>query len=91
VTLGGGPPCVATIKIFQRQFFLSSRQQVGKVFTAVPQKVWWLKWVVDVASVGSGEAALKHLANYLCQPPLREHQLERVAAQGVTHYKRRGT
>jgi hypothetical protein len=34
--------------------------------------------------VGGGEAALKYLANYLCQPPLREHQLERDEAAGVT-------
>ena len=41
--------------------------------------------------VGSGEAALKYLANYLCSPPLREHQLERDDAQGVTfRYRENG-
>jgi hypothetical protein len=54
------------------------------LFQAVPAKVWWLKWVADVQPVGSGEAALKYLGNYLCQPPLREHQLERDDASGVT-------
>ena len=43
-----------------------------------------MKWVVDVQAVGGGEAALKYLANYLCQPPLREHQIERDDASGVT-------
>jgi hypothetical protein len=55
-----------------------------ELFKRVPAKVWWMKWVVDVAAVGSGEAALKYLANYLCQPPLREQQLERDDAAGVT-------
>ena len=55
-----------------------------ELFKAVPEKVWWLKWVADVQAVGSGEAALKYLANYLCQPPLREQQLERDDAPGVT-------
>ena len=34
--------------------------------------------------MGGGEAALNYLANYLCAPPLREHQLERDDAAGVT-------
>ena len=55
-----------------------------ELFAQVPAQVWWRKWVVDVQPVGGGEAALKYLANYLCQPPLQEHQLERDAATGVT-------
>lgn len=54
------------------------------LFKRVPAKVWWIKWVADVQSVGAGEAALKYLANYLNQPPLREHQLERDDAAGVS-------
>jgi hypothetical protein len=60
------------------------KTEAPELCPAVPPKVWWRKWVVDVQAVGSGEAALKYLANYLCQPPLREHQLEREDAQGVT-------
>jgi Putative transposase/Transposase zinc-binding domain len=60
------------------------KQGEPELFQAVPAKVWWLKWVVDVQPVGGGEAALSYLANYLCQPPLREHQLERDDAHGVT-------
>ena len=51
---------------------------------AVPPKVWWRKWVADIQPVGSGEAALKYLAAYLCRPPLHESQLESVDAQNVT-------
>src|SRR5487761_2574801 len=43
-----------------------------------------LRPVVDVQPVGGGEAALNYLANFLCAPPLREHQLERDDAAGVT-------
>jgi hypothetical protein len=53
-------------------------------FQQVPAKVWWVKWVADVQPVGSGEAALNYLANYLCQPPLRESQIETWDAQRVT-------
>lgn len=55
-----------------------------ELFAQVPVKVWWMKWGADIKAVGSGEAALKYLANYLCSPPLREHQLERDDAMGVT-------
>jgi hypothetical protein len=64
-----------------------------ELFQSVPAKVWWRKWVADVQAVGCGEAALKYLANYLCSPPLREHQLERDDATGVTfrHRNHAGT
>lgn len=51
---------------------------------AVPTKVWWVKWVADVQPVGSGQAALKYLAAYLCRPPLHPSQMERWHAQRVT-------
>ena len=60
------------------------KQHAPGLFHQVPAQVWWRQWVVDVQAVGGGEAALKYLANYLCQPPLREPQLERDDAQGVT-------
>jgi hypothetical protein len=60
------------------------KQHEPELFKKVPAKVWWLKWVTDIQPVGSGEAALKYLANYLCSPPLREHQLERGDVTGVT-------
>ena len=60
------------------------KQDEPELFQRVPAQVWWRKWVADVQAVGSGEAALKYLANYLCQPPLREHQLEQSDEQGVT-------
>ncbi len=50
----------------------------------VPAKVWWVKWVADIQPVGSGEAALKYLANYLCRPPLHESQLASGTAATVT-------
>ena len=60
------------------------KQDEPELFQRVPAQVWWRKWVADVQAVGSGEAALNYLANYLCQPPLREHQLEQSDKQGVT-------
>ena len=53
-------------------------------FAQVPAKVWWMKWVADIQPVGSGEAALKYLAAYLCRPPLHESQLETWDAQTVS-------
>jgi hypothetical protein len=48
-----------------------------ELFRQVPPKVWWVKWVADIQPVGSGEAALKYLAAYLCRPPLHESQIEK--------------
>ncbi|MFA6047133.1 MAG: transposase [Phycisphaerales bacterium] len=62
-----------------------------ELFQAVPARVWWVKWVADVQPVGSGEAALKYLAAYLCRPPLHESQLETWNAQRVTfRYRENG-
>jgi hypothetical protein len=61
------------------------------LFRPVPPKVWWVKWVADVQPVGSGEAALKYLANYLCRPPLHESQIESGDARTVTfRYRENG-
>jgi len=60
------------------------KAQHPALFARVPPKGWWVKWVADVQAVGSGEAALKYLANYLCRPPLHESQLEACDAQTVT-------
>lgn len=55
------------------------------LFKQVPAKVWWRKWVADIQAVGSGEAALQYLANYLCKPPLHDTQLEHWDAERVTY------
>jgi hypothetical protein len=60
------------------------KQGEPELFQQVPAKVWWMKWGADIQPVGSGEAALKYLANYLCKPPLHESQIEHEDAQGVT-------
>ncbi len=60
------------------------QEHAPALFARVPPKVWWLQWVADIQAVGSGEAALKYLANYLCRPPLHESQLEAWDAQTVT-------
>ncbi len=65
--------------------------QAPELFQPVPEQVWWLKWVADIQPVGSGEAALKYLAAYLCRPPLHESQLDRWDAQSVTfRYRENG-
>ena len=69
---------------FKRRLKTWLKNEHPDLLPQVPAKVWWMKWGADIQPVGSGEAALKYLANYLCQPPLREHQLERDGAQGVT-------
>ena len=62
-----------------------------ELLKAVPAKVWWVKWVADIQPVGSGEAALKYLANYLCKPPLHDSQLEHWDAKAVTfRYRENG-
>ena len=60
------------------------QQAEPELLKAVPAKVWWVKWVADIQPVGSGEAALKYLAAYLCRPPLHESQIESWNAQRVT-------
>jgi len=55
-----------------------------ELLARVPAKVWWMKWRVDLQAVGSGEAALKYLAAYLCRPPLHESQIECWDQQSVT-------
>ena len=67
------------------------KQEQPELFRQVPARVWWRKWVADIQPVGSGEAALKYLAAYLCRPPLHESQLERDDAPGITfRYRENG-
>jgi len=67
------------------------KEHQPELLQAVPAKVWWVQWVADVQPVGSGEAALKYLANYLCRPPLHESQLETCDPQSVTfRYRQNG-
>ncbi len=67
------------------------KQEEPELFQRVPAKVWWLKWVADVQAVGSGAAALKYLAAYLCRPPLHESQIERWDEKSVTfRYRENG-
>jgi len=67
------------------------RAQAPELFQQVPAKVWWMKWVVDIQPVGSGDAALKYLAAYLCRPPLHEQQIERWDKTSVTFHYRENT
>jgi len=60
------------------------KKEQPALLAKVPTKVWWKKWVADVQAVGSGEAALKYLAAYLCRPPLHERQLEHADAARVS-------
>ncbi len=77
-------PQVKLAARFKGRLKAGLKEHAPELFRQVPAKVWWIKWVADVQPVGGGEAALKYLANYLCQPPLREPQLERDDATGVT-------
>ena len=52
------------------------KAQHPKLLARVPAKGWWMKWTVDLQAVGSGEAALRYLAAYLCRPPLHESQVQ---------------
>jgi hypothetical protein len=61
------------------------------LLAAVPVAAWRQKWVADVQPVGSGDAALKYLAAYLCRPPLHERQIESYDAAQVTfRYREHG-
>jgi hypothetical protein len=60
------------------------KEHEPELYAQVPARVWWRKWVADIQPVGSGEAALKYLAAYLCRPPLHESQVERWDEQSVT-------
>lgn len=62
-----------------------------ELLARVPAKAWAIQWVADIQAVGSGAAALKYLANYLCRPPLHESQIETWDAQRVTfRYRENG-
>lgn len=94
------------VRVKDAQFFLPQQKLAARfkgrlkvwlqaeqpeLFQRVPAQVWWMKWVADVQPVGSGEAALKYLAAYLCRPPLHESQLEHGDARTVTfRYREHG-
>jgi len=77
-------PQVKLAARFQGRVRAWLQKEQPELLAAVPKKVWWKKWVADVQPVGSGEAALKYLAAYLCRPPLHENQLVAANATHVT-------
>jgi len=81
--VGAGSACLAARFKGRLKAWLTAEHP--ELLAAVPAQVWWRKWVVDIQAVGSGEAALKYLANYLCKPPLHDTQLEAWDAQTVTY------
>ncbi len=60
------------------------KSQHPQLLAQVPAKVWWRDWVPDLQAVGSGAAALKYLAHYLCRGPLHPARLEAWDGQNVT-------
>ena len=60
------------------------KQHEPELFKLVPAKVWWMEWGANIQAVGSGEAALKYLAAYLCRPPFHESQIDRWDSRNVT-------
>ena len=84
-------PQVKLAARFQGRLRAWLQKEQPELFAQVPAKGWWRKWGADVQPVGSGEAALKYLAAYLCRPPLHERQLEGAHAQTVTfRYRENG-
>lgn len=77
-------PQVKLAARFKGRLLAWLRKEQPTLLAAVPLKAWRQKWVADVQPVGSGEAALKYLAAYLCRPPLHESQLEKSDAAQVT-------
>ena len=61
-----------------------------ELFQAVPAKVWWRKWVVDLQAVGSGAAALKYLAAYVHRGPLHPARIKAWDGHNVTFAYRDG-
>ena len=84
-------PQVKLAARFQGRLRAWLQEEQPALLARVPTKVWWKKWVADVQPVGSGEAALKYLAAYLCRPPLYENQLVHADAASVTfRYRENG-
>jgi hypothetical protein len=55
-----------------------------ELLAQVPAQVWWRDWVPDVQAVGSGAAALKYLAAYVCRGPLHPSQIQAWDGKDVT-------
>jgi hypothetical protein len=83
---GASPACphVKLAARFKGRLKTWLKENEPALLQAVPANVWWRKWVADIQPVGSGEAALKYLANYLCKPPLHDTQIETHDGQNVT-------
>jgi hypothetical protein len=61
-----------------------------ELLAQVPPKVWWRDWVPDVQAVGSGAAALKYLAAYVCRGPLHPSRIQSWDGSTVTFTCRDG-
>ena len=75
-------------RVLAARFRTRWREQLQRehpeVFQQIPARVWQERWVVDIISVGSGEAALKYLSAYIYRTALSAQRLMRCDAQTVT-------
>src|SRR3989304_832370 len=61
-------------------------------FQEIPEPVWRQDWVVHCQPVGSGVAALKHLAPYIFRVALSNRRLVRLAGgRGTFNYRHSGS
>lgn len=69
---------------FRNRWREQLQREQPEFFEQIPASVWNERWVVDIISVGSGEAALKYLSAYIYRTALSGQRLLRCDGQSVT-------
>ncbi len=77
-------PVKALSLIFSAKFRDALKKADPPLFASVHKPIWKQPWVVHSQSVGSGQAALKYLAQYVFRPAISNKRLVSMAAGKVT-------
>ncbi|MEL6216720.1 MAG: transposase, partial [Pseudomonadota bacterium] len=78
-------PQRAAAKVYAGKFRHAMREAgLEQAFQQADAKAWFAPWVVDVQSVGNGEAALKYLAPYINRVAISNNRIESVDEPSVT-------
>ena len=80
-------PQRAAAKVYAGKFRHAMREAgLEQAFKQADSKAWFKPWVVDVQSVGNGEAALKYLAPYVNRVAISNNRIESVDERTVTYH-----
>ncbi len=77
-------PHKALAVIFRAKFRDALAKVAPELFAGIPKKVWYIRWVIDIKPVGTGQTVLKYLAPYIFRIAISNKRIVKFTDNRVT-------